>query len=120
MMRELLSVFALNHKTLNKLRNVIIHLREHGKTTDDFLEYAKEYNENHRKVMLEVEKVRASQVLCSECKRPMGLRPVNFDNATKTNDNSKSVWMCFNKDCMHTEYSEKTIEQWRNELTRRK
>lgn len=117
---KLLEVFALDLRTRNKLANIIKHLRKHGKTVDDYLEYADAMNERHRKEIAEHEKrqaeCRANSIPCPECNSPMALRPVNIDNATITGDDSKSVWICGNNRCMHTEYSEKTIEQWRDEL----
>ena len=115
-MHELLSVFALDYKTLNKIRNIILHLRKHNRTIDEFLEYAETSNKNHQKIILEMEKAKANQVLCPECKKPMVLRPVNFNKSTQTGDNSKSVWLCFNKVCLYVEYSDKTIDEWRSEL----
>uniref|UniRef100_A0A6M3L6Q6 Uncharacterized protein n=1 Tax=viral metagenome TaxID=1070528 RepID=A0A6M3L6Q6_9ZZZZ len=120
---DLLGVFFIDLRTRNKLLNIINHLKEHGKTIDDFVDYANEMNEIHKNEIKIREKNKPSDglkpITCPECKHPMFLRLVNIDAATKTGDNSKSVWICFNKDCMHTEYSEKTIEQWRTELTGR-
>lgn len=122
-MQELLSVFAMDVRTQVKIRNVLIHLKKNSKTVDDFIEYANAMDEMHRKQIAENEKRQAEQkansLPCPECALPMALRPVNIDASTQTGDNSNSVWICMNKKCMYLEYSEKTVEQWRDELKRR-
>lgn len=119
-MEKLLTVFALDLRTRNKLRNIILHLREHGKTVDDFIEYANTLDERHIRQIAENEKYQAEQKVnslpCPECNLPMALRPVNIDKATQTGDDSKSVWICGNNKCMHTIYSLKTVEEILKEL----
>ena len=48
---------------------------------------------------------------CPTCSTPMQLLPVNVSEGTKTNDDSKSVWLCSNKECMHTIYNKESINE---------
>lgn len=50
-------------------------------------------------------------IKCPECQIFMQLLPVNIDKATQTGDNSKSVWLCQNKNCMHTIYNTETVQE---------
>jgi len=122
-MEKLLEPFALDIRTYGNLRNILVHLKEHGKTIDDFIEYANIMQEAHIKGIAEQEKAqaehKANSLPCPECSLLMTLRPVNIDNSTQTGDDSKSVWICGNNKCMYVEYSEKTVEQWRDEIKRR-
>ena len=122
-LKEILEVFALNPQIRNKLASIIRHLYKHGKTIDDYLEYTDAMNEAHRKQIAEQEKyqaeVKANSIPCPECNFPMALRPVNVDAGTQTGDDSKTVWICGNNKCMYMEYSEKAVEQWREELKRK-
>ena len=122
-MENILKAFGLDLRTRNKLRNVILHLREYGKTVDDFIEYADAKMIERQEQLEQEERFRAKQNLyslpCPECQTLMVLRPINIDPSTQTGDDSQTVWLCPNLKCMHTKYSEKTLEQWQDELKRR-
>ena len=113
---SILEVFGLDLRTRNKLRNVVLHLRKHGKTVDDFIEYADAKMIERQEQLEQVEKFRAKQNLyslpCPECQTLMTLRPINIDPSTQTGDDSNSVWLCPNPKCMHVEYSPKTVDEW--------
>jgi len=49
--------------------------------------------------------------ICSDCKAIMLLLPVNVSLETQTGDDSKSVWLCRNANCMHTIYNKQTLEE---------
>jgi len=93
----------------------------------DFLEKNSLTVEDVRKVINkkieQEERFRAKQTSyslpCPECQALMTLRPINIDPSTQTGDDSQTVWLCPNLKCMHTKYSEKTLEQWQDELKRR-
>lgn len=106
-----MAVFAFrqHQDTLIYLR----HLEVSGWTIED----AKEWVADEQKRLADQSKGVPSPVFpCPICSKPMGLLPVNVDKATKTNDNSKSVWLCSNKDCMHTIYSDRTVQDVMKEL----
>ena len=48
---------------------------------------------------------------CDECGNAMNVLPVNINNQTITGDNSKTVLMCSNPNCMETVYTEKTAKE---------
>ena len=48
---------------------------------------------------------------CPDCQSAMRLLRVNVDPATRTDDDSKSVWLCTNKECMNTIYNKKSVEE---------
>ena len=79
------------------------HLKATGWTIED----AKVYVEDKKKRLATQSKGTPPKIFpCPDCKSPMQLLPVNDSKATKTNDNSKSVWLCSNKECMNTIYNQ--------------
>lgn len=48
-------------------------------------------------------------IKCPDCGFRMMLLPVNDSPSTRTGDDSRSVLICHNKECMYTEYSKKTV-----------
>ena len=53
---------------------------------------------------------------CPKCPALMLPLLVNDKPETQTGDDSKSVWLCQNKKCMHTIYNSQTIEELREAL----
>jgi len=87
------------------MRAVILHLRKHGKTVDDFIEYTYTMDEERRKRIAENEKnqakYEATLLPCPECKAPMVPRPVNTGPGDQTGDDSKIAYICINDRCLH-------------------
>jgi len=53
---------------------------------------------------------------CPECSLRMRLLSVNDTSATQTGDSTdKSMWLCPNRECMHTIYNKQTLEELRLE-----
>jgi len=102
-MDKLLEAFALDVRTRNKLRNIIIHLRKHGKTVDDFIQYANEMDEFHRNHVAKQEKRQIAYektlLRCPECNGRMILQKVNTVPGDQTGDDSTKVHTCLK--CMH-------------------
>jgi hypothetical protein len=82
------------------------HLKRSGWTIEDARKWVKTKLEELTKTT--VWKIAAK---CPDCQSPMQLLRVNISPATRTNDNSKSVWLCTNKTCMNTIYSTESIEE---------
>lgn len=76
------------------------------------MEDAREWIGRKRKRFAKQTKGIPSPVLpCPLCGNQMNPLPVNINKATQTEDDSKSVWLCQNKQCMHTIYSKQTLEE---------
>ena len=89
------------------------HLEASGWTIED----AREWVAGEQKRLAVQSKGTPSQAFpCPVCQKRMMLLPVNVDKATKTDDNSKSVWLCSNKECMNTIYNNESV----NEIIREK
>lgn len=99
----------------------ITHLEQQGFTVQDikdFHEYrVKEAVRERAKTKKEIKRMedaalKSGRALrCTECPGLMLLYEVNVDSTTQTEDDSKSVWMCQNQDCMHTIYNKEVPEE---------
>lgn len=99
---DLLSGFALDLRTRNKLRNVILHLRKHGKTVDEFIDYADKKVELHLSGEDRAQRIKESSFpICSECGTVMSTILVNTRPENQTGDGSKIVSTCINRECLH-------------------
>ena len=77
---EMLSAFGLTVNLRNKIRNIILHLRKHGKTVDDYLSYVEDVNQIEREQIARLEKSQKESEFiseCPDCQSPMFLRTVN-------------------------------------------
>jgi len=74
---------------------------------------------NERKSRVKTAFKPGPQIKCPECGAPMMVLPVNDKPSTQTRDNSRSVLICRNKECMHTVYSEKTAKDMVSEIRRK-
>ena len=68
------------------------------------VEDAKRWVEQTKKDLVKDSQINYKIKQCPDCQAPMRFLSVNVNKATQTGDDSKSVWLCFNKDCMRTEY----------------
>jgi NAD-dependent dihydropyrimidine dehydrogenase PreA subunit len=115
----LLTKFNLDLRTRNLLANIARHLEKNGKSIEDYLEYTDYMMEKRLEKIAKTEKRRPVYIdrySCSECDRPMILRDVNTNPGNQTGDDSRSVWICPNKNCMHTEYSAMSVSEWKDKL----
>jgi len=48
---------------------------------------------------------------CPNCNVSMNLQPVNTSSRDQTGDDSNSVWICPNIECMNTIYNKETIKE---------
>jgi len=85
------------------------------------IEDAKGWVDSKRKE-LERSNIRAlaATLSCPDCNAPMQLLPVNISPATRTNDESKSVWLCSNKKCMNAIYNKKSVEETLKKMAKKK
>jgi len=74
------------------------------------IEDAREWINKKRKKMSS-KPFRTIMFKCPDCRSPMRLLEVNTGPATRTNDNSESVWLCTNKACMNTIYNKKSVNE---------
>lgn len=106
-----MTVFSLKHH-----QQFIVYLdllEEKGWTIDDAREYVRLYKEDLRKRQKELKVQTYIDTFCPICQDIMLLYPVNISNSTMTGDpEDKSVWICRNKECMETIYSEKSVEDF--------
>lgn len=58
-------------------------------------------------------------IKCLDCGSRILILPVNDKPSTQTGDDSKSVMMCQNRQCMYTKYSVKTVGEWIKELSKK-
>jgi len=99
------------------------HLEANGWTIEDARDWVQgekdrmqkqsEHSNNQRKKAYE------PLPRCPECQSPVWLLPVNTGPGDQTGDDSKSMMLCSNKECMHTIYSEKTVQEQAKELTKK-
>ena len=98
-------------------QDVLTYIR-HLKAMGWILEDAKEWVEGEKKRLASnSEGTHYPTFNCPTCSKPMQLLPVNVSDGTKTSDDSKSVWLCTNKDCMHTIYSKESINEILRNIT---
>lgn len=58
--------------------------------------------------------------LCPDCKTPLSVQLVNTNKRDQTGDLAdKTVRICPNKNCLYTEYSPKTIQEWQQEIVKK-
>lgn len=94
----------------------IITIENQGFTYDDIKDYHK-YKIQERKGFVQRELNRLKEggeaIKCSEseCNGVMLLVSVNTEPGNQTGDDSKSVWMCQNTECMHTIYNKETVQE---------
>jgi len=88
--------------------NYIGQLSATGWTVEDAVVYIKQKKKIISESMI---KAKAVTYRCPDCQSPMQLFKVNFSPATQTNDNSKSVWLCTNKECMNAIYNKESVEE---------
>lgn len=97
--------FLTYYKRLNKFNLTIKDLEE--------------YIEEQKRISKEREaKVKAAQerwdkiaLRCPECNSKMSLATVNTSAKDQTGDDSKSVWLCPNRDCFETIYNKQSVKE---------
>ena len=96
---------AHSGKVLQEMKNLYLHLKDEGRTMDEFLEYMnnvdfhrRQQEENARKTLVKMDK-------CPECGAYMYLYPVNNTSRTQVGGDWKSQWICPNPNCNHEEFS---------------
>lgn len=84
----------------------LIHLKDKGWTLEDAKRWVTYQQEKRDK-----SGARFALLNCPLCQSPMRLLSVNIDKSTQTGDDSKSVWLCPKKDCLHAIYNKETTEE---------
>ena len=120
---KILTPFNLTFGDKQDLLTILQTIEGSGFAMVEIIVYLEDLKQNRIEATRQAEKDKiayeATLLKCPECQTLMTLRPINIDPSTQTGDNSKTVWLCPNLKCMRTEYSEKTLEQWQDELKRR-
>lgn len=83
-------------------------LEIHGYTFEDVKEYVetkKAEQEIFRK------KFAVYKIDCPDCGNPLWMLPVNDKPSTQTGDDSKTVLLCRNTECLYTEFRTKTVNE---------
>jgi len=101
----------------------LIHLKNKGWTIEDAKKWVKNKQEEMVKQSVDLkrqrEKALASLPKCPDCQSPLWILPVNTGPGDQTGDDSKSMTLCMNRECMHTEYSTKTVQEQMKELSKK-
>jgi len=87
--------------------NYLKHLEATGWT----IENVKEWIIEKKKQLVQGKSMRTAIKQCPTCQASMSLLPLNFNRATVTGDDSQSVWLCSNQECMNTIYNKETIAE---------
>jgi hypothetical protein len=66
-----------------------------------------------------IESQRNAFAKCPDCGSRILILSVNDTASTLIGDDSKSVLMCQNQECMYTEYSNKSTSEWLKELSKK-
>ena len=117
--KDILEPFNLSIGKRQDLLTLMVHLRNNKITMDGFIKYLGELkieqielikrqnggiNKLHERCNMAVFK-------CPECNTTMRLYPVNTNPGDQTEDDSKSVWVCPNRDCMENIYNKQTMQE---------
>lgn len=92
----------------------LTHLESKGWTIEDAKKWVQSEKERMGKQSEDLEeqqKALASLFKCPDCQSPFWVLPVNTGPGDQTGDDSKSVMLCTNRECMHAEYSTKTVQR---------
>lgn len=118
-MEKLIEPFSFNFAQLQSISTLLKHLNNNGKGVNDFIDFIKE--EGKKRAIdggFDKEKIKETKrnwskitIECPKCKTTMGLYSVNTTPATQTGDDSRSVWICTNRDCMENIYNKQTVQE---------
>lgn len=90
-------------------------LRSCGLTPQDVREFVLKKQElNQKEEELLRKKLEAwdkKMLRCPKCSTKMSLFSVNNLSGNQTGDNSLSMWLCPNKNCLHTIYNKEKIQE---------
>lgn len=114
---------AFSFKQHQDVLTYLAHLKAKGWTIDDAREWIKREREKRVKLSMaskkQQKKALAALPKCPECESPLQILPVNTGPGDRTGDDSKSMKLCMNKECMHTQYSTKTVQEQIKELSKK-
>jgi len=86
----------------------LTHLETNGWTIED----AKEWVEGEKEKLTQQQgKLEGITKKCPLCQSPMALLPINDSPGTKTGDDSQSMWLCSNKNCMNDIYNKESVAE---------
>lgn len=116
-LEKLLEPFGFTFGQLQDIATFLERLRKRNIPIVDFVDYIEQEKERQVKtqenLVREIEKQKKAweriAPKCLECDTTMSLSPVNTTPGNQTEDNSKSVWQCPNKDCLETVYDIKSV-----------
>ena len=96
---------AHNGKVLQEMKNLYIHLKDEGRTMDEFVEYIENVDFHRRQEEKRNMRVLSKMDKCPECGAYMYLYPVNDTPRTQVDGDWKSQWVCPNPECGYDELS---------------
>jgi len=119
-MRKFNSKLAKSPFGNNVPKEVVNFLKYFPEVNVDFLKRHVEWRKN--KVLKEIGKFKKLKrkrrkrwvkktKKCPECKSPMDLGDLNTNKRDQTGDDSKSVWVCENFDCMECIYNKESVKK---------
>lgn len=80
---------------------------------ENYLEHKKE------ELTAKEEPKRIPGLKCPDCGSRVQMLPVNDKPSTQTGDDSKTALICINRECMHTDYSTKSVSELLKELSKK-
>ena len=117
--KKLLEPFGLTLGQLQDISTLLGVFKKNNISIDDFAGFIK----NERLELIksnesDIKRIKKNKTFwgknalrCSECSQKMNLYPVNTVPGDKTGDDSKSVWICPNKNCMETIYNKQSMQE---------
>ena len=100
----------------------LFHLEATGWTIEDAREWVagekERMGQQSANAKKQHEEYIASLPKCPDCQAPMQILPVNTRPGDQTGDDSKSMLLCSNKECMNTIYNQQTVQDIMKELKR--
>lgn len=91
-------------------------LKLHGYTIEDVKEYI-DIKISEQEIFKK--KFAVYRIDCPDCGNPLTMLPVNDKPSTQTGDDSKTVLLCRNTDCLYTEFTTKPINEILAELIKK-
>ena len=92
-------------KVLQECKNLYLHLKDEGRTMDEFVEYLENIDFHRRQEEDKYRRTLSKMDKCPKCGAYMYLYAVNDTPRTQVGGDWKSQWICPNPKCGHDELS---------------
>lgn len=116
-MKKLIEAFAFGQ--LQDFLSLLKFIEKNSIELNEVILYIKERKMAYLQKQRKINKFNRGAKRCPGCQSKMNLHPVNTNPGDQTGDNSKSVWVCFNKDCMEMIYNKEDYKEIYRNLTQK-